>query len=176
MIKKFGFPILTLFGVGYFKYAPGTAASFITCLIYFTLTESAFSLGINKFYIVVFLFFVLFYSIIFIDKLSPVFKKKDPREIVIDEFVGQCIPLASILFRPDGFIPNCCYKDTIEEASVIWILLSFILFRFFDILKPFPINYVDKNTNGALGIMLDDIIAGFFTIIVMTIIFFFIGG
>jgi len=171
MIKKFGLPILTLFGVGYFKYAPGTAASFITCLIYFTLTESAFSLAINKFYIVVFLFFVLFYSIIFIDKLSPVFKKKDPREIVIDEFVGQCIPLVSILFRPDGFIPNCCYKGTIEEASVIWILLSFILFRFFDILKPFPINIVDKKMKNGVGVMLDDIIAGIYSTIVIYIIY-----
>ena len=171
MIKKFGLPILTLFGVGYFKYAPGTAASFITCLIYFTLTESAFSLGINKFYIVVFLIFVLFYSIIFIDKLSPIFKKKDPREIVIDEFVGQCIPLVSILFRPDGFIPNCCYKGTIEEASVIWILLSFILFRFFDILKPFPINIVDKKMKNGVGVMLDDIIAGIYSTIVIYIIY-----
>jgi len=171
MIKKFGLPILTLFGVGYFKYAPGTAASFITCLIYFTLTESAFSLGINKFYIVVFLIFVLFYSIIFIDKLSPVFKKKDPREIVIDEFVGQCIPLVSILFKPDGFIPNCCYKGTIEEASVIWILLSFILFRFFDILKPFPINIVDKKMKNGVGVMLDDIIAGIYSTIVIYIIY-----
>ena len=171
MIKKFGLPILTLFGVGYFKYAPGTAASFITCLIYFTLTESAFSLGINKFYIVIFLIFVLFYSIIFIDKLSPVFKKKDPREIVIDEFVGQCIPLVSILFKPDGFIPNCCYKGTIEEASVIWILLSFILFRFFDILKPFPINIVDKKMKNGVGVMLDDIIAGIYSTIVIYIIY-----
>ena len=171
MIKKFGLPILTLFGVGYFKYAPGTAASFITCLIYFTLTESAFSLGINKFYIVVFLIFVLFYSIIFINKLSPVLKKKDPREIVIDEFVGQCIPLVSILFRPDGFIPNCCYKGTIEEASVIWILLSFILFRFFDILKPFPINIVDKKMKNGVGVMLDDIIAGIYSTIVIYIIY-----
>ena len=171
MIKKFGLPILTLFGVGYFKYAPGTAASFITCLIYFILTESPFSLGINKFHIVVFLFFVLFYSIIFIDKLSPFFKKKNPREIVIDEFVGQCIPLVSILFRPDGFIPNCCYKGTIEEASVIWILLSFILFRFFDILKPFPINIVDKKMKNGVGVMLDDIIAGIYSTIVIYIIY-----
>ena len=171
MIKKFGLPILTLFGVGYFKYAPGTAASFITCLIYFTLTESAFSFGINKFYIVVFLIFVLFYSIIFIDKLSPVFKKKDPREIVIDEFVGQCIPLVSILFKPDGFIPNCCYKGTIEEASVMWILLSFILFRFFDILKPFPINIVDKKMKNGVGVMLDDIISCIYSTIVIYIIY-----
>ena len=171
MIKKFGLPILTLFGIGYFKYAPGTAASFITCLIYFTLTESAFSLGINKFHIVVFLIFVLFYSIIFIDKLSPVFKKKDPREIVIDEFVGQCIPLVSILFRSDGFIPNCCYKGTIEEASVMWILLSFVLFRFFDIYKPFPINIVDKKMKNGVGVMLDDIIAGIYSTIVIYIIY-----
>ena len=171
MIDKIGLSILSMFGVGYFKYAPGTAASFITCLIYFTLTESAFSLGINKFYIVAFLIFVLFYSIIFIDKLSPVFKKKDPREIVIDEFVGQCIPLVSILFKPDGFIPNCCYKGTIEEASVMWILLSFILFRFFDILKPFPINIVDKKMKNGVGVMLDDIIAGIYSTIVIYIIY-----
>ena len=126
MIKKFGLPILTLFGIGYFKYAPGTAASFITCLIYFTLTESAFSLGINKFHIVVFLIFVLFYSIIFIDKLSPVFKKKDPREIVIDEFVGQCIPLVSILFRTDGFIPNCCIIFRVKNKEY-WVSLDFLV-------------------------------------------------
>ena len=172
MIKKFGLPILTLFGVGYFKYAPGTAASFITCLIYFILTESAFSLGINKFYIVVFLFFVLFYSIIFIDKLSPVFKKKDPREIVIDEFVGQCIHLIAILFRHNDFIPNCCTKEGLGSPGwIIWILLSFILFRFFDILKPFPINIVDKKMKNGVGVMLDDIIAGIYSTIVIYIIY-----
>ena len=171
MIKKFGLPILTLFGVGYFKYAPGTVASFITCLIFYILGESKFSLHNNDIYLVFFLIIILFYSIIFIDKLSHVFKKKDPQEIVIDEFVGQCIPLVSILFRPDGFIPNCCYKGTIEEASVIWILLSFILFRFFDILKPFPINIVDKKMKNGVGVMLDDIIAGIYSTIVIYIIY-----
>ena len=171
MIKKFGLPILTLFGVGYFKYAPGTAASFITCLIYFILTESAFSLGINKFYIVVFLIFVLFYSIIFIDKLSPVFKKKDPREIVIDEFVGQCIPLIAILFRPNDFIPNCCTKEEFGSPGwITWILFSFILFRLFDILKPYPINIVDKKMKNGVGVMLDDIIAGIYSTIAGIII------
>ena len=172
MIKKFGLPILTLFGVGYFKYAPGTTASFITCLIYFTLTESAFSLGVNKFYIVVFLIFVLFYSIIFIDKLSPVFKKKDPREIVIDEFVGQCIPLMAVLFKPNYFIPNCCIKEGFGNPGwITWILLSFFLFRFFDILKPYPINIVDKKMKNGVGVMLDDIIAGIYSTIVIYIIY-----
>ena len=76
MIDKFGKAILTMFGVGYFKYAPGTAASFITCLIYYILWLSDFSLHSNKIYLVFFLIIILFYSIIIIDKLSHLFKKK----------------------------------------------------------------------------------------------------
>ena len=172
MIKKFGLPILTLFGVGYFKYAPGTVASFVTCLIFYILGESKFSLHNNEIYLVFFLIIILFYSIIFIDKLSHVFKKKDPQEIVIDEFVGQCIPLIAILFRPNDFIPNCCTKEGLGSAGwIIWILLSFILFRFFDILKPFPINIVDKKMKNGVGVMLDDIIAGIYSTVIIYIIY-----
>ena len=97
MIKNIGVSILTMFGVGYFKYAPGTAASFITCLIFYILEESKFILHDNKIYILIFVIFILFYSIVFIDKLSKHFKKIDSKEIVIDEFVGQSIPLIAIL-------------------------------------------------------------------------------
>ena len=172
MIKKFGLPILTLFGVGYFKYAPGTAASFITCLIFYILGESKFSLHNNAIYLVFFLIIILFYSIIFIDKLSHVFKKKDPQEIVIDEFVGQCIPLIAILFRPNDFIPNCCTKEGFASPGwIIWILLSFILFRLFDILKPYPINIIDKKMKNGVGVMLDDIIAGIYSTVIIYIIY-----
>ena len=74
MIKNIGVSILTMFGVGYFKYAPGTAASFITCLIFYILEESKFILHDNKIYILIFVIFILFYSIVFIDKLSKHFK------------------------------------------------------------------------------------------------------
>ena len=76
MIDKFGLAILTMFGIGYFKYAPGTAASFITCLIYYILWLSDFSLNSNKRYLVLFLISTLFYTIIIIDKLTHLFKKK----------------------------------------------------------------------------------------------------
>ena len=65
MINKIGMSILTMFGVGYFKYAPGTAASFITCLIFYILGESKFVLHDNEIYLVFFLIIILFYSIIF---------------------------------------------------------------------------------------------------------------
>ncbi len=77
MIRNIGIPVLTLFGIGYFKYAPGTAASLITCLLFYILGESHFVLHDNKIYILIFVLFVFFYSIIFIDRLSKYFKKVD---------------------------------------------------------------------------------------------------
>ena len=167
MIDKFGLAILTMFGIGYFKYAPGTAASFITCLIYYILWLSDFSLHSNKIYLVFFLIIILFYSIIIIDKLSHLFKKKDAREIVVDEFVGQSIPLMSFIFSADAFVPIGEKTDNL----IIFILLSFVLFRLFDIAKPFPINIVDKKMKNGVGVMLDDIIAGIYSTIVIYIIY-----
>jgi phosphatidylglycerophosphatase A len=167
MIDKIGLSLLTMFGIGYFKYAPGTAASFITCLIYYILWLSDFSLHSNKIYLVFFLIIILFYSIIIIDKLSHLFKKKDPREIVVDEFVGQSIPLMSFIFSADTFVPIGEKTDNL----IIFILLSFVLFRLFDIVKPFPINIVDKKMKNGVGVMLDDIIAGIYSTIVIYIIY-----
>ena len=142
MIDKFGKAILTMFGVGYFKYAPGTAASFLTCIIFYLLYSSSFYIGKGAAVIVCILLIILVYSIIIIDKLSYIFKKKDPKEIVIDEFIGQSIPLTLYFFH--RFL-------SIEEVYFFfgwpflgWIIISFILFRFFDIVKPFPLNIVDK--------------------------------
>tara|TARA_B100000378_G_scaffold62134_1_gene46423 strand:- start:87 stop:605 length:519 start_codon:yes stop_codon:yes gene_type:complete len=168
MIKKFGLSILTLFGVGYFKYAPGTAASFITCIIYYILWIAEFSLHNHKIYLVCFLIIILIYSISIIDKLSQFFKEKDPKEIVIDEFVGQCIPLVAFLFRPENLSH---LEGRTNNYILIYILLSFILFRFFDILKPYPINIVDKKMKNGVGVMLDDIIAGIYSTIVIYIIY-----
>ena len=167
MIDKIGLSILTMFGVGYFKYAPGTAASFITCIIYYILWIAEFSLHSNKIYLACFLIIILIYSITIIDKLSHLFKKKDPKEIVIDEFGGQCIPLVAFLFRPADFVR----LDQHDNKAIIFISLSFITFRFFDILKPFPINIIDKKMKNGVGVMLDDIIAGIYSTIVIYIIY-----
>ena len=94
------------------------------------------------------------------------FDSRDPQEIVIDEVVGQMLPLL--------FIP--IYETLFLIPKEYYCIAAFILFRLFDIWKPFPINYIDKNTENSFGVMLDDILAGTYTIALLIIIFFFIGG
>jgi phosphatidylglycerophosphatase A len=161
MIKKFNLLFLTCFQIGKLKIAPGTIASLFTCIV-FLLLINFFSL----FFILFFTIVIFLYSLNAINNSYQEFDTKDPQEIVIDEFVGQMLPLLAIPI----------YETLYPASKLFYCFVAFLLFRFFDILKPFPINYIDKNTEGALGVMLDDIVSGFFTIIIMTIAFFFIGG
>ena len=169
MIDKFGKAILTMFGVGYFKYAPGTAASFLTCVIFYLLYTSSFYIGQGPAVIVCILLIILVYSIIIIDKLSYLFKKKDSEEIVIDEFIGQSIPLTVYFFFRSFSLEEFFFF--FGWPFLGWTIISFILFRFFDIVKPFPINIVDKKMKNGLGVMLDDIIAGIYSAITIYIFY-----
>ena len=164
MIDKIGLALLTMFGIGHFKYAPGTIASFVTCLIYYSIP---YMYGSNKLYLLVFLVLILIYSIILIDKLIHKFKKKDPNEIVIDEFIGQSIPLVAIYFIPQSFFLE--YLN--PNGRDLWYLSSFITFRLFDIFKPWPISIVDTKIKNGIGVMLDDIIAGVFSTIATIFIY-----
>ena len=103
-----------------------------------------------------------------IDNLEGEFDEIDSKEIVIDEFLGQSIPILFfyIIFY-EGSVSNTFF--------LIIVFLSFVGFRFFDILKPYPINYVDKNMKNGFGVVLDDLIAGFFTLIVLYICIIFYG-
>ena len=121
MIDKFSKALVTMFGVGYFKVAPGTAASFITCVIWYLFVFTDYDvptgyigalwnikyydpLGIDidgRFSILLLLILITFYSIIVIDKF---FEKIDSPEIVIDEVVGQSIPLLLYFsWQPSSF-------------------------------------------------------------------------
>ena len=155
MIDKIGLALLTLFGIGHIKYAPGTVASFVTCLIYYPLIL----IKINFIYLLIIFLILLIYSIIIIDKLSHHFKEIDPKEIVIDEFIGMSIPSIIFLYSPG-------------EIKFIHWLIAFLLFRFFDIFKPFPINLIDKKVKNGLGVVLDDVVAGIYTITILAAIFF----
>jgi len=160
MIKKFNLLFITFFKIGEIKFAPGTIASLITCLL--------FLLFVNLFNIVILFFFTLsiaLYSFIAINNSFDSFNSNDPQEIVIDEVVGQMLPLLSIP----------AYETLYIVPKEYYCIAAFILFRLFDIWKPFPINFIDKNIEGSLGIMLDDILAGIYTTIALIIIFFFIG-
>ena len=163
MMNKFGLSLLTMFGIGHIKYAPGTMASFITCLIYYFL----FSIDVNFYYFFLIFLILLIYSIILIDKLSHHFKEKDPKEIVIDEFFGQSIPFVIVMFIYT-MPPTKSWTSNLEFEAY-YFFLFFILFRFFDIYKPFPINIIDKKMKNGFGVMLDDIIAGIYTSITILI-------
>ena len=171
MIDKFSLAILTIFGIGHIKYAPGTIASAVTCILFYISWDIFdFYFVSKRIYIVFLILLILVYSIILIDKYSHNFKKKDPKEIIVDEFVGQLIPLVTILYlvRFDDTIRTSFVHDGWNEFLII---ISFILFRFFDIFKPYPINTVDKKIKSGLGIMLDDVIAGIYTSIVITFLY-----
>ena len=161
MIKKFNLFFLTFFMIGKIKYAPGTIASLATCILFLML--------INIFNIIIIFFFtvtIFLYSFIAINNSFEEFNSEDPQEIVLDEVVGQLLPLLALPI----------YETLYSVPTIYYCISSFILFRLFDIWKPYPISYIDSNVKGALGIMLDDIIAGFYSIIILVLILFFLGG
>ena len=147
--------------IGKIKYAPGTFASLATCLLFFLL--------INIFSIAVILLIALIifcYSFIAINNSFNEFRSDDPQEIVIDEVVGQMLPLLAVPI----------YETLYPLPTIYYCVAAFLLFRLFDIWKPYPISYVDNNIKGPLGIMLDDILARIYSILCLCVIFFFLGG
>ena len=161
MINKFNLFFLTFFNIGKIKYAPGTIASLITCLLFFLLINS-----INMIVILLFTLIIFFYSFVAINNSFNEFQSDDPQEIVVDEVVGQMIPLLAIPI----------YETLYPLSKIYFCAAAFLLFRLFDIWKPYPISYIDNNVKGAAGIMLDDILAGIYSVIVLILIFFFLGG
>ena len=161
MIKKFNLLFLTFFMSGKIKYAPGTFASLITCSLFL------FLINIFNIFIIFFIVTIIFlYSFIAINNTFNEFVTEDPQEIVIDEVVGQMLVLLAIPI----------YETLYPLPLVYYCIGSFCLFRLFDIWKPYPISYIDDNASGSLGIMFDDVIASFYSIIVLSILFFFLGG
>jgi len=159
MIKKFNILILTMLGVGNSKYAPGTVASFITCLVYIFF----FSFKINIFFLILGVSLILIYSVYSIDKYANSFSETDAKEIVIDEFIGQSIPVLTIY--------TFLEKNNLDNF-ILYTFTSFILFRIFDIFKPYPINKIDQNIKNGFGVILDDIVAGIYSIVILLTIIF----
>jgi len=147
--------------IGKIKYAPGTFASLVTCLLFLLL------INIFNFTVIFLITLIIFcYSFVAINNSFDEFNSEDPQEIVIDEVAGQMLILLAIPI----------YETLYPLPKIYYCFAAFLLFRLFDIWKPYPISYVDKNVKGSLGIMLDDIFASVYSIIILTIIFFFFGG
>ena len=164
MNKKIGKLIVMMFGIGLVKYFPGTFASFVTALVYCFF----YTIKLNYLLLILINLFLFIYSVWMINSLEGEFAEIDSKEIVIDEFLGQSVPIL--------FFYIIFYEGSVSNTFFfIIVFLSFIGFRFFDILKPYPINYVDKNIKNGFGVILDDLIAGFFTLIVLYICIIFYG-
>jgi len=161
MIKTFNYLFVTFFGIGTIRFAPGTIASLITTVLLFSLFHI---LNISNNVILLPLLVVFLYSFYAVAEFIKESENKDPKEVVIDEVIGQSIPI--YLFE----IAHGSEKNS-QEVFLFYIYI-FLLFRFFDIKKPFPINIFDKNYKNSFGVIIDDVIAGLY--VVLTLIVFMI--
>ncbi len=154
MIKLANF-FVSLSFAGYIKLIPpGTFASFLSIVVLFPIVEYKI-ISLEIFVIVFIVIFLL--SLFFINKFSAHNQSHDSKIIVIDEFLGVYLILI--------------FYDQIKTINpYVTIMLIFILFRFFDILKIFPANIVDRKLKSAFGVILDDLIAGIYTVIVLYIV------
>lgn len=148
--------ISTLFGTGYFPKAPGTAGTLIAALVYLLLPVKLFDSLENN---VLFLVCILTLSLISVIFISKAEKKlgHDNNKIVLDEFLGYFI---AVVFLP---------------KTALIAIFAFILFRFFDIFKPEPVNVLQKLPAG-WGVMADDMMAGVYTNISLQILIRFFPG
>ena len=161
MIKNFNYLFVTCFGIGTFRFAPGTIASLVTTIFLFSLFHV---IKLSNFAILTVLLLIFAYSFYAVSEYIKDNDNKDPKEVVIDEFIGQSIPI--YLYEiAHGTIKNS------QEAALFYLYI-FILFRYFDIKKPFPVNYFDKKFKNSFGVILDDVVAGFY--VVLTLIIFMI--
>lgn len=159
-MKRFNLIFVTFFGCGYAYKIPGTVTSLLITTLLYVIFEHIKYVNLNLIFISFTLIF--FYSFYAIKDIGNKFTNKDPKEIVIDEVLGQAMPIIYIL-----------YLNLNNELNIkieIYYALSFFFFRFFDIFKPFPVSYFDKNFKNCFGIIMDDIMAGLYSIILIYLI------
>ena len=157
-MHNINFLFVTLFGIGKLKKIPGSYASLATTIFLFILFHILnFSPNIVLIGVVI-VFLISLYAVnIFIKDMD----NKDPKEVVIDEFIGQSIPICLYEIAHEGV------KETNEVLTFYFIM--FILFRIFDIAKPYPVSYYDKNFKNSFGVIMDDVVAGLYVVAVLVL-------
>ena len=158
MLNKINFLFVTLFGIGKIKKIPGSFASLATTIFLFFLFHIL-NISLNIVLIcIIIIFFISLYAVnIFIKDLD----NKDPKEVVIDEFIGQSIPICLYEIAHEGT------KETDQVLTYYFIM--FILFRIFDIAKPYPVSYYDKNFKNSFGVIMDDVCAGMYVVLTLVL-------
>ena len=154
MIKTFNSLFVTMFGLGKLKLIPGTFGSLATVFLLYLLFH-VFNISSNI--VLLGLVIVFIYSFSAVASHIKDSKNKDPGEIIIDEFIGQSIPL--YLYE----ISHGTEKSPNE--AIIFYGICFVLFRYFDIFKPFPVSFFDKNFKNSFGVIMDDVCAGLYVVL-----------
>jgi phosphatidylglycerophosphatase A len=146
-MKRFAKIFNTLFGIGFIPYAPGTIASAFTVLSWYFFIQF-----FSTYSFMIFIFLITILSIYLVNLHLTDHLSDDPSEVVIDEFIGQSLPLIFLS----------------QNSELFEIFFVFICFRIFDIYKIYPVNLGEK-MKGAVGVIADDVIAGIYTIICLMI-------
>ena len=158
------FIFVTLFGIGKIKKIPGSFASLATTLFLYFLFHI---LNIPPNIILISIIFIFFISIYTVNIFIKNMENKDPKEVVIDEFIGQSIPICLYEIAHEGT------KET--DKVLIFYFVMFILFRIFDIVKPYPVSYYDKNFKNGFGVVMDDICAGLYVVAILVTYMILLG-
>ena len=156
--------VCTVFGVGKIPFAPGTWGSLV---------------GVGLFVLFPLLAIFTLVPLFFIgaaaaNHYGQISKKNDASEIVIDEVIGQWVTILLGFYLAHQFKLNPYLTELCTVCWIIKFIIFFVTFRFFDIVKPFPVGWIDRNIKGGLGVMLDDVVAGIFAGCTSALIFWLI--
>ena len=143
-----------MFGLGKIPKIPGTFGSLATVIILYALFHI---LNLSSHLILIGLIIIFIYSFLAVAAHIKDKDNKDPKEVIIDEFIGQSIPI--YLYE----ISHGTVKS--PDEAIIFYAVCFVLFRFFDIAKPFPVSFFDKNFKNSFGVIMDDVCAGFYVVL-----------
>ena len=137
----------TLFGIGCIPFAPGSIASIVTIIFWYYFIQ-LFSIYL----FIIFVFVITVLSIYLVNIYLKDHSSNDPKEVVIDEFIGQSLPLMFLN----------------QNSDMFEILFTFVCFRIFDIYKIYPVNLGEKMKK-SVGVIADDVIAGVYSIIFLMV-------
>jgi phosphatidylglycerophosphatase A len=154
MIKTLNILFVTIFGLGKIPKIPGTFGSLATVIILYVFFHV---LNLSSNIILILLVIIFIYAFSAVSAYIKDNENKDPKEVIIDEFIGQSIPI--YLYE----ISHGTEKSS--DEAIIFYGVCFVLFRFFDIAKPFPVNFFDKNFKNSFGVIMDDVCAGFYVVL-----------
>ncbi len=154
MIKTLNTLFVTMFGLGKLPKIPGTFGSLATIIILYFFFHI---LNLSSNLILIGLIIIFIFSFLAVATYIKDNENKDPKEIIIDELIGQSIPI--YLYE----ISHGTEKSS--DEAIIFYGICFILFRFFDIVKPFPVSFFDNNFKNSFGVIMDDVCAGFYVVL-----------